>query len=228
MNPALAGVALAVVIGAVVAGSARNARTAIFGLVIAMVGAPLIAEPAAAPLGLAARLVGAVLAGYVLWIAARGHNVRTAGSLIGWPTDAFLALAAAAAGYGSHGLGAAAAGPELASAAGFALAALAVVPLVTGRDILRVGLGLALLLTGTLLVRTGLGGTPDPLEQVLTAALVATLGGAVAILAAAARADGPGTFEMSATTPHRPSHVAEADASDAADAPPQPQPEPPG
>jgi hypothetical protein len=160
----------------------------------------------------------------VLWIAARGHNVRTAGSLIGWPSDAFLAVAAAAAGYGSHGLGAAAAGPELASAAGFALAALAVVPLVTGRDILRVGLGLALLLTGTLLVRTGLGGTPDPLEQVLSAGLVATLGGAVAILAAAARADGPSTFEMSATTPHRPSHVA-----DPADAPPpQPKPEPPG
>ena len=36
MNPALAGVALAVVIGAVVAGSARNARTAILGLVAVM------------------------------------------------------------------------------------------------------------------------------------------------------------------------------------------------
>jgi len=64
VNPALAGVALAVVVGAVIAGSARNARTAIFGLVITMVGVPLLADPIAAPLPLAARLVAAVLAGY--------------------------------------------------------------------------------------------------------------------------------------------------------------------
>ncbi len=142
MNPALAGVALAVVVGAVIAGSARNARTAIFGLVITMVGVPLLADPVAAPLPLAARLVAAVLAGYLLWIATRGPRVRTGGSLVGWPTETFLAIAAATVGYGSHGLGAPAAGPALAAAAGFALAALAVLPVVTGRDILRIGLGL--------------------------------------------------------------------------------------
>jgi len=210
VNPALAGVALAVVVGAVVAGSARNARTAIFGLVVTMVGAPLLADPTAAPLGLAARLVGAVLAGYLLWIAARGHNVRTTGSRVGWPTEAFLAGAAAVVGYGSHGLGAPALGPAAAAAAGFALAALAVLPVVTGRDILRVGLGLGLLLGGALLVRTSLGGTPDQLEQLVTAGLVATLGGAVAVLAGAARADGPGGFEMSTSTPHRSSHGSDA------------------
>jgi hypothetical protein len=134
VNPALAGVALAVVVGAVVAGSARNARTAIFGLVVTMIGVPLVADPSAAPLGLAARLVAAILAGYLLWIATRGHHVRTAGSRVGWPTDAFLAAAAAVVGYGSHGLGAPAAGPALAAAAGFALAALAVLPVVTGRE----------------------------------------------------------------------------------------------
>jgi hypothetical protein len=210
VNPALAGVALAVVVGAVVAGSARNARTAIFGLVVTMIGVPLVADPSAAPLGLAARLVAAILAGYLLWIAARGHHVRTAGSRVGWPTEAFLAAAAAVVGYGSHGLGAPAAGPALAAAAGFALAALAVLPVVTGRDILRVGLGLGLLLGGALLVRTSLGGTPDQLEQLATAGLVATLGGAVAVLAAAARADGPGGFEMTASTPYRSSHGSDA------------------
>ena len=210
MNPALVGVALAVVIGAVVAGSARNARTAIFGLVVTMVGAPLLADPAAAPLGLAARLVAAVLAGYLLWVATRGPHVRTAGSLVGWPTDAFLAAAAAVVGYGSQGLGAPAAGPEVAAAAGFALAALAIVPVVTGRDILRVGLGLCLLLGGALLVRTSLGGTPDQLEELLTAGLVATLGGAVAVLAVAARSDGLAGFEMSSARRHRSSHSAEA------------------
>jgi hypothetical protein len=210
VNPALAGVALAVVVGAVVAASARNARTAVFGLVVTMVGATLVADPIAAPLALAARLVAALLAGYLLWVAARGARVRTGGSLVGWPTEAFLAVAAAVVGYGSHGLGAPAAGPALAAAAGFALAALAVLPVVSGRDVLRIGLGLCLLLGGTLLVRTSLGGTPDPLEQVLTAGLVATLGGAVAVLAVAARTDGDAGFELSRSTPHRSSHGPDA------------------
>ena len=206
MNPALAGVALAVIVGAVVAGSARNARTAIFGLVVTLVGAPLLADPPAAPLGLAARLVAAVLAGYLLWIAARGHRVQTGGSLLGWPTDAFLAMAAAVVGYGSHGLGAPAAGPPLAAAAGFALAALSVIPVVNGRDILRIGLGLGLLLGGALLVLTSLDGTPDAFDQVLTAGLIASFGGAVAILAIATRSDGQLGFELSSVTPHRSSH----------------------
>ena len=106
MNPALAGVAIVVIVGAVVAGSARNARTAILGLVVALVAAPLLADPPAAPLGLAARLVAAVLAGYLLWVATRGPAARTGGTLVGWPTEAFLAIAAAVVGYVSHGLGA--------------------------------------------------------------------------------------------------------------------------
>lgn len=209
MNPALAGVALAVVIGAVVAGSARNARTAIFGLVVTLVGAPALADPTPAPLGLAARLVAAVLAGYLLWIAARGPRVRTGGSLVGWPTEVFLAAGAAVVGYGSHGLGAPTTGPALASAAGFALASLAILPVVTGGDILRIGLGLGLLLGGAMLVRTGLGGTPDQLEELLTAGLVATFGGSIAILAIAARSDGGSGFELSTTTLRRSSHGAE-------------------
>jgi hypothetical protein len=209
VNPALLGVALAVVVGALLAGSARNARTAILGLVVTLVAASVLADPLPDSLGLAARLVAAILAGYLLWVATRGPQLRTGGSLVGWPTDAFLAAAAAIVGYGSHGLGAPAAGPALASAAGFALAALALVPISTGRDVLRVGMGLGLLISGALLVRTGLGGTPDPLEELLTAGLVATLGGAIAILAIAARSDGRADFEMSTTTPHRSSHVAE-------------------
>ena len=209
MNPALLGVALAVVVGAIVASSVRNARTAILGLVVTLVAASVLADPLPDSLGLAARLVAAILAGYLLWVATRGPRLRTGGSLVGWPTDAFLATAAAVVGYGSHGLGAPAAGPAFASAAGFALAALALVPISTGRDVLRVGMGLGLLISGALLVRTGLGGTPDALEELLTAGLVATLGGAIAILAIAARSDGRADFEMSTTTPHRSSHVAE-------------------
>jgi len=121
VNPALAGVALVVIAGAVVAGSAKNGRTAILGLVVALVAAPLLADPPAAPLGLAARLVAAVLAGYLLWVATRGPAARTGGTLVGWPTEAFLAIAAAVVGYVSHGLGAPGLGPPLAAAAGYAL-----------------------------------------------------------------------------------------------------------
>lgn len=210
MNPALAGVALAVVFGAVVAGSARNARTAILGLVVTMVGAPLLADPMPAPLGLAARLVAAILAGYLLWIATRGPGVRTGGTLIGWPSDFFLAMGAAVVGYGSHGLGAPAVGPPLAAAAGFALAALAILPVVTGRDILRIGIGLGLLLGGALLVRTSLDGTAESLEQLMTAAVIATLGGAAAVLCIAARSDGRPGFGLSATAPAQAGHDPDA------------------
>ena len=81
-------------------------------------------------------------------------------------------------------------------AAGFALAALAVVPVATGRDVLRIGIGLFLLLQAALLVRVGLDGNPSQLEQLVTAALVAALGGAVAALGYAARSDGPGGFDL--------------------------------
>lgn len=196
MNPALAGVALAVVLGAVVAGTARNARAAVLGLIVALVGGSFVADPLPDSLGLAARLVGAVLGGYLLWIAGRGSDARTGGSRLGWPAELLIAAAAGAVGYGSHGLGAPAAGPALAQAAGFALVALAVAPIANGRDILRVGLGLNLLAGGTLLVRTALGGTPDALEQLVIAALVAVLGGSVAVVAAAARAEGVTGFEL--------------------------------
>jgi hypothetical protein len=195
VNPALAGVALAVVVGAVVAGSARNARAAILGLVASLVFSPLLADPTAQPLGLAARLIGSILAGYLLWIAARGSGVRTGGSRLGWPADVLVAAAAAVVGYGSHGLGAPADGPPLAQAAGFALAALSIAPIANGRDIVRVGTGLLLLVSGAILVRTALGGTPEALEQVVIAGLTVTLGGAVAVLAVSARADGS-DFEL--------------------------------
>jgi len=202
VNPALAGVALAVVVGAVVAGSAMNARAAILGLVASLVFGPLLADPTAQPLGLAARLVGSILAGYLLWVAARGTGVRTGGSRLGWPAEVLVAAAAAAVGYESHGLGAPADGPALAQAAGFALAALSIAPIANGRDIVRVGTGLLLLASGAILVRTALGGTPDGLEQVVIAGLVAALGGAVAVLAVSARADGI-DFELTADRSHR-------------------------
>src|SRR5688572_4946273 len=77
VNPALAGVALAVVLGAIVAGSARNARTAVLGLILALVGASFVADPLPDTLALAGRLVGAMLGGYLLWVVSRGTDART-------------------------------------------------------------------------------------------------------------------------------------------------------
>lgn len=198
MNPALAGVALAVVLGAVIAGSARTAREAALGVIIALVGSAFVSDPLPDSLGLAARMVGAVLGGYCLWIAGRGHDARTGGTRLGWPADLLLAAAAAAVGYGSHGLGAPAPGPALAQAAGFALVALSVAPIVNGRDILRIGIGLHLLVGGAILVRAALGGVPEPLEQLVIALLVAVLGCTVAAVAIAARGDGSASFEVAA------------------------------
>lgn len=204
MNPILAGVALAVVAGAIAAVSFRDARAVVLGLAVVLVFSAALADPMATPTGLAARSIGAILAAYLLWIAARDHpdaNVPPApseGSRIGWPAEILLAAAAAVAGFAAHGLGAPAGGPALASAAGYAVAALAIAPVVTGRDVLRVGVGLILLIDAALLVRAALGGTPDALEQLLTAGLIAALGAAVAALARTARLDGVGGFSFAA------------------------------
>lgn len=206
MNPILAIVALAIVGGAVVVVAARDTRTVLLGLVVTLVSSSLLADPLATPLGLAARLVGAILATYLLWVVARDRGAAgtvaspTGGSRIGWPAEVLLAAGAAVVGYAAHGLGAPADGPALASAAGFAVAALAVAPVVTGRDVIRVGTALLLLIDAALLVRSALGGTPGDVEQLVTAAMLIVLAGAVAALAANARADGSGGYAFSDPT----------------------------
>lgn len=216
MNPLLAGVALAVIAGSVAAASTRDARTAILALAVTLVLSPLVADPLASPIGLAARLVGAVLASYLLWIAVRGGSTvggaraETDGSRIGWPAEALVAGAAAVTGFAAHGLGAPALGPAMASAAGFAVAAVAVVPIITGRDAIRLGVGLMLLIDAALLVRAALGGTPGDLEQLLTAGLIAALGGALATATIAAHAEGAGGFELSLEPRRRRRHEPDA------------------
>lgn len=203
MNPILAGVTIAVVVGAVAAVAARDARITVLGLTVALVLSPLLAEPAASPLALAARFTGAVLAGYLLGIVARDRpdlargSPATGGSRIGWPAEILLALGALVVGFAAHGLGAPADGPALASAAGFAVAALALAPIVTGRDVLRVGAGTLLLIDGGLIVRAALGGTAGDFEQLVSAGLLVVLAGVLAALASGARADGPDGFALS-------------------------------
>lgn len=216
MNPILAGVAVVVVAGAVVAVSMRDGRSAVLGLALVLLLSPVLADPMAEPAALAARSIGTVLASYLLWIAVRDRPEEglmvapTEGSRIGWPAEILLAASAVVVGGAAHGLGAPAPGPLLASAAGFAVAALAVAPALTGRDILRVGIGLLLLLDAALLVRAGLGGTPGALEHLMAAGMIVTVAGAVAALGRAARADGPGGFGFGGDTPVRARHEPDA------------------
>jgi hypothetical protein len=203
VNPILAGIALVVAAGAVVTVSSRDARTTLLGLAVVLIGSAVLADPIPAPLGLAARFVGAILATYLLWVVARDHPragttaTSTGGSRIGLPAEALLAAAALVVGFAAHGLGAPAVGTSLASAAGFAVAALAIAPTVTGRDVLRVGLGSLLLVDAGLLVRAALGGTPDELEQLIATGALVVLAGTVATLAGSARAEGSGGFAFS-------------------------------
>lgn len=228
MNPILAVVALAVVAGAVIAVSAREARVAVLALAATLILSPLLADPIATPVGMAARLVGSLLAAYLLWIAVRERmpsaplaapaalGATTGGSRIGWPAEVLVAAAAAVVGFAGHGLGAPAPGPALASATGFALAALAMAPLLTGRDLLRLGVGLFLLLNAGLIVRVALGGTPGALEQLVTSGALVALGGTLAALTVAARSDGPGGLDLAVEVSMRARRGTDARAVDAA------------
>lgn len=190
MNVALAALAVAVVACGVIAVSAREARVAVLGLVLCAVMAPLIGTALPGPLVLAARLVAAILAGYLLWIAVRRQPV-TRGSLLGWPVEALAAAAAAVAGFGAAGFAGPAGGPREAEAVAFALGYLALGPLIVGRDVLRLGIGLVLVVLAAAVGRVALAGSPSELEQlVLSAVIVAVAGAAAAIAIQTVRASG--------------------------------------
>ena len=189
MNPALAALAAVTIGGAVLAVAARDVRSAVVGLLVVLVGAPLIADPWPTPLSILVRIAAALLATRFLVIALRGDLAGT-GTRIGWPTEVLIGAAAGLVGYGSHGLGAVGLGAAEAQAAGFGLAALAIAPLITGRDVLRIGIGAILLLVAASLVRSGLDGPLTDAEQLIGAMLTIGLGGAVAVISIAARSAG--------------------------------------
>ncbi|HEX5822999.1 MAG TPA: hypothetical protein VFY18_00945 [Candidatus Limnocylindrales bacterium] len=189
MNVALAVIAGVTVAGAVLAVSARDVRATVLGILVVLLAAPLVASPWPGPVPILARVAAALLAARLLTIGLRGATIG-AGSRIGWPTEALAAAAASVIGFGSHGLGSPGLGPAEAQAAGFGLIAVAMTPLVTGRDVLRLGVGSLLLVMGALLVRVGLDRPAGDGEQLVVGLLTIGLGGAVGVIAAAARAAG--------------------------------------
>ena len=189
MNPALAAIAAATVAGAVLAVSARDARATVLGLLVVLLGAPLIADPWPDPVSILARIAATLLAIRLIAIGLRG-DVVTSGTRIGWPAEGLLAAAGAVVGFGSHGLGAGGLGPAEAQAAGFALVVLAAAPLFAGRDALRLAVGSCLLLVAASLIRVGLDARPSETEHLVAALLTIALGGAVTVIVTAARAAG--------------------------------------
>jgi len=195
VSPFQLGAALVVLAGGLLAISARDSRWVAAGLVAAVGLASLVADPLPTALAVAIRAVAAVLGGYVLVLALRCDGAagsrawQAGGPPLGPVTPALAALAAGLVGYMASGAGSAAAGPALATGAGLALATLAIGPLLLGRDIVRIGTGVALLVTAAELLRAGLAGTPGALEQAVTAGLsVAVLGTLAAIVGLALRA----------------------------------------
>lgn len=189
MNPALVAIAVVGIGGAVLAVVARDVRATILGVLIVLLAAPLLSAPWPGLMAILARVAAALLAARFLVIALRG-DLETSGTRIGWPAEALVAAAAAAIGFGSHGLGATALGSAEAQAVGFALVAVGVPALTAGRDVLRLGVGALLLLVGASLVRAGLNPPPADGEHLVAALLTIGLGGAIAVVVVAARAGG--------------------------------------
>ncbi len=213
MTAVLVATAVTVVAGAIVAVSSRDARVVLAGLAVSLVTAPLLAEPVPAPLPLVARLIGAVLAVELLWIAVRASGRQTRGSLAGWAAESLAAAGALVVGIAATsalapGEPSGATAVPLVVGAAAALATLAVVPLVAGRDALRLAVGAALLTSAAIALEAGLSGPPTPFEQLVAAGAVVAAGVAGAALVAnafEARGDlslvGPAHPAASSSTP---------------------------
>src|SRR5687768_9874339 len=190
MNSGLAALAIGIAVAGVLGVAARDTRSSVVAFAVAAVAAPLLTGGAPDPLPLAARLVAALLAAYLLWAAVRGLPGST-GSPLGLAAETMVAMAAWVAGYAAALVGVAGgagvAGSPEAIAAGAALLASGAAPLVTSRDALRASLGALLVLHGAWLLRGGLLGPASAAEELGVAALVAALGAAGAALIARAR-----------------------------------------
>lgn len=172
--------AVAASIGAVAAVTARDGRLVALGLIVAMIAAPLASSPEPPVLAIAFRILGALLAGYLIWAATRAQSIESEGSGIG----ALAEVAAAAAGFAIGWFVTPVkplAGPIATQAAGVSLVVLAIVPLV-GRNVMRVGAGVALVTLGISLLLQAWVGPASSLQQVVLMALLVGIVGATSLL----------------------------------------------
>jgi hypothetical protein len=175
----------AAVAGGIVAATVRNRRGVALGLAVALAAAPFAASPLPGTLGLAARVAGALLAAEVLLVACRVRRVRSEGSAIGVVAETAIAAAAFVVGLWIAPVKPLA-GPATEQAAGLALVVLALIPM-TGRDVLRIGVGTILLALGLSLLREAWLGPAQPFENLTLAALFVALAGATGLLISRSR-----------------------------------------
>ncbi len=201
MTALLVGLAIAVAAGGVVAVAAPNPRHAVLGAFAAAFAAAFASDPLPDPAALVARAGGAVLAGWLLWVALRHAPRATDRSALGLPGSAAVAMVALVAGWFvalSLGTQLAAAGQDATSAiaaaalasgspvaaaaigTSFALVVLAASPVLVPRDGLRLGLGALLLMIATELVVGAIGGGPDNGAAIVFGVLIAGTGAALA------------------------------------------------
>ncbi len=201
LTPILILVAALAVAAGVVAVAASDPRYATLGAFGAVLLAGFVGDPLPSAAALAARAVGAVLGGWLVWIAVRSAPRETARSALGWPGAAGVAMAAFLVGWlAATALGMALAthvgaalpdvpGVSLAGgsaisragiAAAAALAILAAPSVVLPRDGLRLGLGVVLVIAAAGLTVGALAATPDDALELGIAVLVVLAGGALA------------------------------------------------
>jgi hypothetical protein len=176
----VAAAAILAVVGGVVAIAARDARVLSLGLAVAMVAAAFAASPQPTALAVSFRILGSLLAGYLLVVAARSRSIESQGSGLGLVAESALAAGAFTIGWfivpvtPMHG-------PVAAQAGGVALVAAAVVPL-AGRDVLRAGAGAALLVVGGSMLIQAWAAPLSSVAQVVTTALLVLVAGAASLL----------------------------------------------
>lgn len=213
MTPVLVLLAALVAAGGALAVATREPRLAALGTLFALVGSAYVVDPLPGTLALGARLTGAVIAGYLTWIALRrapgalpppGIGLPGAGAIAivafatGWLAASTLGTALAAGSSDGPSTGAAATAladgsfvPRAALGAAFALVALAAGPVLLARDVLRMGLGLLLLIAAAGLLGNALGAAADPAVELAVAVLVALAGaGVAAVVTASLRTTG--------------------------------------
>jgi hypothetical protein len=212
VTPVFVLLAALVVAGAIAAVAANTPRLAALGLLAALTFAAFVADPLPGPAGLAARLTGTTLGMFLIWIALRRAPQTMPASETGWFGSAAIAIAAGVTGWLAAGtLGASLAGdplgpgtggiarsliagspvPQAAIAAAFALSALAIPQLLLGRDTLRLGVSLMLLLAAAGLLGNALLGRLTDVQELGAALLVAFGGmGVAAVIHASIRRGG--------------------------------------
>jgi hypothetical protein len=163
---------LVVIAAAAVAVTLSDGRAVAAALFVALAVSPFAADPLPGALEIAARLVAALLAAYVLWIVMKGGAVRSEGTAIGIVAELAVAAAAYTAGWWVEPVQPLQA-PIAEQASGFALVALAVLPL-AGSNVLRAGIGVMLIALGaSFVMQAWLGPAPALAQLALTALLLA-------------------------------------------------------